>query len=67
MTSNGIRADFAIVMCRTEEETNSGEINSKMTQIIVPNSPGFNIIRSCQFGVILVEIVEIKYENVSAS
>ena len=30
MTSNGIRADFAIVMCRTEEETNSGEINSKM-------------------------------------
>ena len=66
MTSNGIRADFAIVMCRTEEETNSGEINSKMTQIIVPtNSPGFNIIRSVPiWGHTGGDHVEIKYENV---
>ena len=47
MTSNGIRADFAIVLCRTEEEDDSGEVNSKMTQIIVPTyTPGFNVIRS---------------------
>ena len=35
MTSNGIRADFAIVMCRTEEEDGSGGVNSRMSQIIV--------------------------------
>ena len=47
MTSNGIRADFAIVMCRTEEEDESGGVNSRMSQIIVPtDSEGFNIVRS---------------------
>ena len=58
MTSNGIRADFAIVMCRTEEEDDSGEVNSRMTQIIVPtDTPGFNVIRSVPYGVILGEIM----------
>ncbi len=46
-TSNGRRADFAIVMCRTEEEDGEGGVKDKMTQIIVPtDTPGFNIIRS---------------------
>lgn len=45
-TSNGANADFAIVMCRTEDDEESGGRNDKMTQIIVPtNSPGFNLIR----------------------
>ena len=66
MTSNGIRADFAIVMCRTEEEDDSGEVNSRMTQIIVPtNTPGFNVIRSVPiWGHTGGDHVEIKYENV---
>ena len=36
MTSNGNRADFLVVMCRTEEDGDEGGANSKMTQIIVP-------------------------------
>ena len=66
MTSNGIRADFAIVMCRTEEEDDSGEVNSRMTQIIVPtDTPGFNVIRSVPiWGHTGGDHVEIKYENV---
>jgi acyl-CoA dehydrogenase len=45
-TSNARRADFAIVMCRTEIEDDSGNVNSKMTQIIVPtDSEGFEIVR----------------------
>ena len=65
MTSNGIRADFAIVMCRTEEDDGSG-INSKMSQIIVPtDSEGFNIVRSVPiWGQTGGDHVEIKYENV---
>jgi acyl-CoA dehydrogenase len=46
-TSNGVNADFAIVMCRTEEEDGGGGVNEKMTQIIVPtDTPGFEIVRS---------------------
>jgi acyl-CoA dehydrogenase len=46
MASNAKRADFAIVMCRTEDESNI-DVNGRMTQIIVPtDSPGFNYIRS---------------------
>jgi len=45
-SSNAKRADFAIVMCRTEDETNA-DVNGRMTQIIVPtDTPGFNYIRS---------------------
>ncbi len=44
-TSNGKRADFFIVMCRTEDET-AADQNGRMTQIIVPkDTPGVNIIR----------------------
>ena len=66
MTSNGIRADFAIVMCRTEEEDGSGGVNSRMSQIIVPtDSEGFNIVRSVPiWGHTGGDHVEIKYENV---
>jgi acyl-CoA dehydrogenase len=43
-TSNGKRADFFIVMCRTQE--GDGPANGAMTQIIVPRTtPGVNIIR----------------------
>jgi acyl-CoA dehydrogenase len=46
-TSNGRRADFAIVMCRTEVKNEVGGVNEKMTQIIVPtDTPGFQIERS---------------------
>ncbi len=47
-TSNGKRADFFIVMCRTEDgEDASATSSGRMTQIIVPaDTPGVNIARS---------------------
>ena len=45
-TSNGFRADFLIVMCRTE---GSGHDNGRMTQIIVPkDTPGLRIVRGIE-------------------
>jgi acyl-CoA dehydrogenase len=45
-TSNGKRADFLIVMCRTEDPSAPAERNGAMTQIIVPkDAPGVNVIR----------------------
>jgi acyl-CoA dehydrogenase len=45
-TSNGKRADFFIVMCRTEDPSAPTTGNGAMTQIIVPrDAPGVNIIR----------------------
>ncbi|HEY2775081.1 MAG TPA: acyl-CoA dehydrogenase family protein [Candidatus Binatia bacterium] len=45
-TSNGKRADFFIVMCRTEDPNAPAERNGKMTQIIVPSdTPGVRIAR----------------------
>jgi acyl-CoA dehydrogenase len=45
-TSNGKRADFFIVMCRTEDPDAPAARNGAMTQIIVPSdTPGVNIIR----------------------
>jgi acyl-CoA dehydrogenase len=45
-TSNGKRADFFIVMCRTDDPDGPADRNGKMTQIIVPSdTPGVNIIR----------------------
>lgn len=45
-TSNGKRADFFIVMCRTEDPDGPADRNGKMTQIIVPkNTPGVNVVR----------------------
>ncbi len=62
-TSNGRRADFAIVMCRTE----SGDEGStdKMTQIIVPtDTPGFNIVRTVPVWGLESDNCEIIYDNV---
>ena len=45
-TSNGKRAHFFIVMCRTENPEGPADLNGKMTQIIVPkDTPGVNVIR----------------------
>ena len=65
-TSNGRRAAFAIVMCRTEEGDEGGGVRDRMTQIIVPtNTPGFNILRSVPvWGHEQGDHCEIKYENV---
>jgi acyl-CoA dehydrogenase len=45
-TSNGKRADFFIVMCRTEDVAGGADRNAAMTQIIVPSdTPGVTIVR----------------------
>ncbi len=45
-TSNGIEADFFIVMCRVEDSTSEGGRSGSMSQIIVPtNTPGVEIVR----------------------
>ncbi len=45
-TSNGKRAHFFIVMCRTEDPEGPADLNGKMTQIIVPkDTPGVYVIR----------------------
>jgi len=70
-SSNAKRADFAIVMCRTEDETNA-DVNGHMTQIIVPtDTPGFNYIRSVpvwgqtdeHHGEIILENCRVPLEN----
>ena len=66
MTSNGQRADFLVVMCKTEEDGDDGNANLRMTQIIVPtDTPGVNRIRSVPiWGHTGGDHMEIKYENV---
>ncbi|HEX6568308.1 MAG TPA: acyl-CoA dehydrogenase family protein [Acidimicrobiales bacterium] len=45
-TSNGTRADFFIVMCRTGDAEGGADRNAAMTQIIVPaDTPGVTIVR----------------------
>lgn len=45
-TSNGIEADFFIVMCRAEDESGEFGRSGQMTQIIVPTAtPGVDIVR----------------------
>ena len=45
-TSNGIDADFFIVMCRVEDPSAEGGRSGSMSQIIVPtNTPGVEIVR----------------------
>ena len=65
-TSNGIDADFFIVMCRANDP--SGELGApgKMTQIIVPTATkGVNIVRGIGiFGHSTSDHCEIRYEDV---
>jgi acyl-CoA dehydrogenase len=65
-TSNGKRADFFIVMCRTEDPDGPADRNGKMTQIIVPKeTPGVNIIRGVPiWGNPDSDHCEIIYDNV---
>jgi acyl-CoA dehydrogenase len=65
-TSNGRRAHFAIVMCRTEDEDGAGGTRDRMTQIIVPtDTPGFNLVRSVPvWGHEGGDHCEIIYDNV---
>jgi acyl-CoA dehydrogenase len=62
-TSNGKRADFFIVMCRTAD--GDGQPNGMMTQIIVPReTPGVNIIRGVPVWGRDSDHCEIIYDNV---
>ncbi|HEY1761997.1 MAG TPA: acyl-CoA dehydrogenase family protein [Acidimicrobiales bacterium] len=65
-TSNGIEADFFIVMCRANDPTGELGAGGHMTQIIVPAAtPGVNIIRGIGiFGRSTSDHCEIRYENV---
>jgi acyl-CoA dehydrogenase len=64
-TSNGLRADFLIVMCRTDDPDGPAERNGKMTQIIVPTeTPGVNIVRGIEVWGRASDHVEVIYENV---
>jgi acyl-CoA dehydrogenase len=64
-TSNGLRADFFIVMCRTEDPDGPAEANGKMTQIIVPaHMPGVNILRGINVWGRDSDHCEIVYDDV---
>ncbi|HTB09473.1 MAG TPA: acyl-CoA dehydrogenase family protein, partial [Acidimicrobiales bacterium] len=65
-TSNGIEADFFIVMCRTLDPSGELGSNGHMSQIIVPSgTKGVNIIRGIGiFGRSTSDHCEIRYENV---
>ncbi len=64
-TSNGLRADFFIVMCRTEDADGPGSGTGKMTQIIVPSdTPGVEIIRGINVWGRNSDHCEIVYDNV---
>ena len=71
MVSNAKRADFAIVMCRTEDAA-TDDVSARMTQIIVPtDTPGFNYIRSVPIwghedghhGELILDDVRVPLEN----
>jgi acyl-CoA dehydrogenase len=64
-TSNGKRADFFIVMCRTEDPDGPADRNGKMTQIIVPKeTPGVTILRGINVWGVDSDHCEIVYDNV---
>ncbi len=64
-TSNGKRANFFIVMCRTDDQDGSADRNAKMTQIIVPrDTPGVNVIRGVPVWGRDSDHCEIIYDNV---
>ncbi|HMI93670.1 MAG TPA: acyl-CoA dehydrogenase family protein [Polyangiales bacterium] len=65
-TSNGIDADFFIVMCRTGGASENASDSGRMTQIIVPTkTKGVNIVRGIPiWGRSTSDHCEIKYEDV---
>jgi acyl-CoA dehydrogenase len=65
-TSNGIDANFFIVMCRANDHTGELGAGGRMTQIIVPAATaGVNIVRGIGiFGRSTSDHCEIRYENV---
>ena len=64
-TSNGLRADFFIVMCRTEDAEGGSDASGRMTQIIVPSdTPGVNIVRGITVWNVESDHCEIIYDNV---
>jgi acyl-CoA dehydrogenase len=64
-TSNGKRADFLIVMCRTEDPSGPAERNGKMTQFIVPtNTPGVKLVRGVEVWGRSSDHCEIVYDDV---
>ncbi len=64
-TSNGKRADFFIVMCRTEDGEGGADVSSRMTQIIVPSdTPGVNIVRGITVWGVESDHCEIIYDDV---
>ena len=64
-TSNAKRADFLIVMCRTEDPEGPADRNGKMTQIIVPtDTPGVNLIRDIEVWGRESDHCEIIYDDV---
>jgi acyl-CoA dehydrogenase len=65
-TSNGIDADFFIVMCRVEDPSGETGRSGSMAQIIVPtNTPGVNIVRGIGiWGHATSDHCEVIYDNV---
>ncbi|HEY5171017.1 MAG TPA: acyl-CoA dehydrogenase family protein [Acidimicrobiia bacterium] len=64
-TSNGKRADFFIVMCRTEDVEGGSDASGRMTQIVVPSdAPGVNIVRGITVWNVESDHCEIIYDNV---
>ena len=64
-TSNGKRADFFIVMCRTDDPEGPADRNGKMTQIIVPkDTPGVTVVRGINVWGRDSDHCEIIYDNV---
>ncbi len=64
-TSNGLAADFFIVMCRAKESQDD-ENPGRMVQIIVPTStPGVDIVRGIGiWGAPVSDHCEVRYDNV---
>ena len=65
-TSNGISADFFIVMCRVADETGEVGRSGEMIQVIVPTATkGVNIVRGIGiWGRPASDHCEVKYEDV---
>jgi acyl-CoA dehydrogenase len=65
-TSNGIEADFFIVMCRVDDATADGGSVGSMSQIIVPTkTPGVEIVRGIGiWGQATSDHCEVLYNNV---